>query len=283
MDPATVRRWAISHGLAHPKPTPRAHASVRRWQCLKIGALWQLDSTPHRWFPGDSRQYPLLDLLDDCSRVCTGAQIYPSESLLAYLEFLPAAFLEHGLPLELYVDCHSLFFPQNSEALTQLGTALKFYEVSFRYAHTPQAKGKIERQHQYWQGRLPALFAADGITSIHAANPLINELRRHRNNHEVHRELGHTPNRAAKSAARQRRSVLRPPPKCPWWPYVWSIRTSILVGPDGRVPVGLERFRIQAKPGTRVVHCQHPDGSVSVLARKPMRGEPPVLLLQARA
>jgi hypothetical protein len=29
-----------------------------------------------------------------------------------YFDFLPAAFIEHGLPLELYVDCHSFFFPQ---------------------------------------------------------------------------------------------------------------------------------------------------------------------------
>ena len=69
IDPATVRRWAMAHQLAHPLPLPRPPASARRWQCLKIGALWQLDATPHRWFPGDTKNYPLLDLLDDCSRV----------------------------------------------------------------------------------------------------------------------------------------------------------------------------------------------------------------------
>ncbi|PAW90045.1 MAG: hypothetical protein B9S33_02030 [Pedosphaera sp. Tous-C6FEB] len=116
-----MRRWAIAHQLAHPSPAPRPPASVRRWQCLKIGALWQLDATPHRWFPGDQKHYPLLDLLDDCSRVCTGATIYHGEDLLAYFDFLPAAFTEHGLPLELYVDCHSFFFPQRPDALTLEG------------------------------------------------------------------------------------------------------------------------------------------------------------------
>lgn len=142
IDPATVRRWAIAHQLAHPAPAPRPPASVRRWQCLKIGALWQLDATPHRWFPGDKQHYPLLDLLDDCSRVCTGATIYHGEDRLAYLDFLPAAFTEYGLPLALYVDCHSFFFPQRPDALTQLGAALHVYGVSLRYARTPQAKGK---------------------------------------------------------------------------------------------------------------------------------------------
>lgn len=282
IDPATVRRWAIDHHLAHPSPTPRAPASVRRWQCLKTGALWQLDATPHRWFPTDSKNYPLLDLLDDCCRICTGAKIYYREDLLAYFDFLPAAFIEHGLPLQLYVDCHSLFFPQQPEALTQLGAALHFYGISLRYARTPQAKGKIERQHQYWQGRLPALFAAETITTPENANPLLHQLRRHRNAHEIHRELGHTPNAALKTAQREQRSVLRPVPRCAWWPYIWSVRTTLKVGPDGRVPVGHQRLRVGVGAGTRVFHCQHPNGSISILAHEPKTGERPALLLQIR-
>ena len=93
---------ALSLGrLRSPPPPGLDHRSgpVRRWQCLKTGAPWQLDATPHRWFPGDKRHYPLLDLLDDCSRVCTGATIYHSEDLLAGLDFLPTAFMEHGLPM----------------------------------------------------------------------------------------------------------------------------------------------------------------------------------------
>jgi transposase InsO family protein len=280
LDPATVRRWALAHQLAHPTPAPRRPASLRRWQCLKLGALWQLDATPHRWFPADKKNYPLLDLLDDCSRVCTGAKIYHGEDLLAYFDFLPAAFLEHGLPLQLYVDCHSLFFPQRPDALTQLGAALLFYSVSLRYAHTPQAKGKIERQHQYWQGRLPALFAAEAISSPEAANTLLPELRRHRNAHENHRELGRTPDAAAQAALREQRSVLRPVPRCPWWPYIWSVRTAIKVGPDGRVPVGHQRLRVGLSAGSRVIHCQHPNGTISILAHEPKSGERPASLLQ---
>lgn len=282
-DPATVRRWAIAHYLAHPEPARRAPAATRRWQCLKVGALWQLDATPHRWFPGDRRNYPLLDLLDDCSRVCTGATIYYGEDLLAYLDFLPAAFTEHGLPLELYVDCHSFFFPQNPDALTQLGAALHFYGISFRYARTPQAKGKIERQHQYWQGRLPALFAAETVTTPAAANVLLPALRRHRNAHEIHRELGRTPNAAARAAQRERRSVLRPVPRCPWWPYIWSQRTPLKVGSDGRLPIGTQRLRVGLSVGTRVVHCLHPNGDITILAHEPKAGHQPAILLQVAA
>jgi hypothetical protein len=279
LDSAAVRRWAIVNKLAHPMPARKLPASVRRWQCLKTGALWQLDATPHRWFAADARLYPLLDLLDDCSRLCTGAKIYREENLLAYLDFLPAAFLEHGLPLELYVDCHSFFFPQRPDALTQLGAALHFYGVSLRYAHTPQAKGKIERQHQYWQGRLPALFAADTIATPDAANRLLPDLRRHRNEHEIHREIGCTPEQAARRARREKRSALRPAPRCPWWDYIWSLRSTCVVGSDGRVSVGTQRLRVAAAPGSRLVHCLHPSGSVSILARAPQTGHRPVVLL----
>src|SRR5205807_2290660 len=81
-----------------------------------------------------------------------------------------AAFLEYGLPLEIYVDYHTLFFTHIPDALTQLGWALHFYGISFRYAPTPQAKGKIERGHHFWQERLPAYFASERVSEIEQAN-----------------------------------------------------------------------------------------------------------------
>ena len=118
LDPASVRRFAIAKGLAPAKPPRKTKASVRRWQCAKIDALWQLDATPHRWWP-ERPHLPLLNMLDDCSRRRVGARIYPAENLLAYLDFLPRAFLAHSLPLALYVDCHSFFLSSVPDALTQ--------------------------------------------------------------------------------------------------------------------------------------------------------------------
>ena len=62
-----------------------------------------------------------------------------------------------------------------------MGWALKFYDISLRYAPTPQAKGKVEREHQFWQGRLPAYFASEKITEIEVANRHIEDLRAHHN------------------------------------------------------------------------------------------------------
>lgn len=278
VDRAQVRHWAIQHNLAHPKPNHRPTAPVKRWQRSRIGELWQLDATPHRWFPGCPQSFPMINMLDDCSRVFTGSRIYQSENLLAYFDLLPLAFIEYGLPLEIYVDFHSLFFTHIPHALTQLGRALHFYGITFRYAPTPQAKGKIERSHFFWQERLPAYFASENISDLDQANPHIQALRIHRNQHEIHRELKMKPQQAWNLALKQKRSVLRPVPNCPWWPFVWSLRTNIRVGPDGRVPIGSQLLRLEAAPGSKAILCLHPSGHHSVLATPPDQKHKPVIL-----
>jgi hypothetical protein len=282
LDRAQVRHWAIENGLAHPMAPQRPHAPVRRWQRSRIGELWQLDASPHRWFPTSSLDFPMLNMLDDCSRLFVGSKLYDRELLLSYLDFLPAAFLLYGRPLQIYVDYHAMFFTQNPDAVTQLGWALKFYDISFLYAPTPQAKGKIEREHQFWQGRLPSYFASEEITDVETANPHIEALRLHRNVHETHRELRMTPQQAWDSAEKEKRSILRPATRCPWWPYVWSARTSIKVGSDGRVPIGAQRLRVESSAGARVVLCLHPTGHHSVLAAPPDQKEKPALLFTNR-
>ena len=154
--------------------------------------------------------------------------------------------------------------------------------MSFRYAPTPQAKGKVERAHLYWQNRLPPYFASEAITELAVANEHLDALRRHRNQHEVHRELGRTPQAAWEQARREKRSVLRPVPRCPWWPYVWSHCLGVRVGEDGRVAVGAQRVRLEVARGTRVLLCQHPSGHHTVLAHPPVPKTKPVILFTDR-
>ena len=120
------------------------------------------------------------------------------------------------------------------------------------------------------------------MTEIATANPHIDALRLHRNGHEIHRELRLTPQQAWDLAQKERRSVLRPAPRCPWWPYVGSLRTAMKVGSDGRVPIGPQRLRVERPPGTKVVLCLHPSGHHSVLAAPPDKNEKPRLLFTHR-
>jgi hypothetical protein len=211
LDRAQVRRWAIENNLAHAVPAKRVLAPVRRWQRSQIGELWQLDASPHRWFPNCKFAFPMLNMLDDCSRLFTGSKLY-------------------------------------------------------------------EREHQFWQGRLPAYFASEKISEIEEANLHIDALRAHRNAHEIHRELRQAPRRAWDQAKKENRSALRPALACPWWNYVWSVRTPLKVGADGRVPIGTQRLRVEKPPGTKVVLCLHPSGHHSLLASAPIKTDKPALL-----
>ena len=276
---ASVRRWALQNNLAPAARYKKAPQPVKRWQARDLGALWQYDASPHAWLPGSSDKQALLDLLDDATRLNTGARLYPGETLLAHFDFLPRAFQAHGLPLALYVDYHSFFYTHNPDAFTQLGAALHFYGVALRFAPPPPAKGKIERRHDYWQKRLPPLLAADQILELCGANTLLEQLLAHANEHEIHRELGTTPLAARNQALAEKRSVLRPVPACPWWPYVWSQQTRVRVGDDGKVPVGPQRVSIAAPPRTSVVRCLCPDGDVFYLRYAPDAQSKPILLL----
>jgi transposase InsO family protein len=278
-DRASVRRWALANQLAPDTRYKKPPKPVRRWQVRDLGALWQYDATPHPFLPNSPGKQVLLDLLDDATRYNAGARLYHAETLLAHFDFLSRAFQAHGLPLALYVDYHSFFFTHTPEAFTQLGSALHFYGVALRYAPTPQAKGKIERRHDYWQKRLPPLLAADRIVELEAANRLLDQLLPHVNRHEIHRELGVTPLAAKQQALTQKRSVLRPTPNCPWWPFVWSQQTTVRVGDDGKVPVGSQRHTIDAAPRSKVIRCLRPEGDVYFLKQTPHPKAKPVILL----
>jgi len=278
-DRASVRRWAIDHQLAPDTRFKARPKPVKRWQARDLGALWQYDASPHDWLPGQPDKQALLNILDDATRYNVGARLYRSENLLAHLDFLSRTFKAHGLPLALYVDYHSFFFTHTPDAFTQLGAALHFYGIALRYAPTPQAKGKIERRHDFWQKRLPALFAAEDIRDLEPANGLLDQLLPHVNLNEVHRELGTTPQAARTQALAEKRSVLRPAPACPWWPYVWSLQTTVRVGDDGKVPVGAQRLAINAPPRSAVVRCLQPDGDIFFLRHAPNPKSTPLLLL----
>jgi hypothetical protein len=278
-DRASIRRWALQNHLAPDTRYKRPPQPVKRWQARDLGALWQYDATPHPFLPDCPDKQVLLNLLDDATRYNTGARLYPRETLLAHLDFLSRVFQTHGLPLALYVDYHSFFFTHTPDAFTQLGQALHFYGVALRFAPTPQAKGKVERRHDYWQKRLPPLLAADRIFDLENANRLLDQLLPHANTHEIHRELGTPPQTAWNQALREQRSVLRPGPACPWWPYVWSQQSRVRVGDDGKVPVGPARQSIDAPPRSTVLRCLRPDGDLFYLRQAPDPELKPVVLL----
>lgn len=280
-----VRHWAISEKVCPAPKPPRLPVHWRRWQRHAVGELWQMDATPDHWFGPEEPAYPLLDMLDDCSRLQVGCAIYRRETVPSYLHFFHDAFMQYGLPLEVYVDQAGIFTGPKEDSVTQIGQRLKFYDVSFVVANTPEAKGKVERIHQVWQDRLPPYFALNGLavsSDLEDVNRHVHVLREHRNRRERHRELGMTPQLAWDQATAQGRNKLRPVPTEPWWHYVWSLWHPVTLSAAGRVHFGQSVFPTQSTPGTRAILCEHLDGTVSILKERPDRQKLPVVLFSNR-
>ena len=280
-----VRHWAIREEICPAPKPPRLPAHLRRWQRQAVGELWQMDATPDHWFGAQEASYPLLDMLDDCSRLQVGCAIYRHENVPAYLHFFHGAFMEYGLPLEVYVDQAGIFVGHQEDSVTRIAQRLKFYDVSFVVANTPEAKGKVERIHQVWQDRLPPYFTLNGLTpssELEDVNRHIHALREHRNKREPHRELRMTPQTAWDQATAQGRNKLRPVPKEPWWNYVWSLWHPVTIAVGGRVHFGQSAFPTQGVPGSRAVLCEHLDGTVSILKERPDKQKLPVVLFTNR-
>jgi transposase InsO family protein len=91
---------------------------------------------------------------------------------------------------------------------TRYNVGARLYLAKNLLAHLHQ--GKIERRHDFWQKRLPALLAADDIRDLETANQLLDQLLPHVNLNEVHRELTLTPHAARSQAIAEKRSACVP-------------------------------------------------------------------------
>lgn len=78
----------------------------------------------------------------------------------------------HGIPRSVYVDRHSMYWNRDG-SLTQFGRAMKELGVTLICAHSPQAKGRVERKNRTFQDRLVKELRLRRIKSIAGANALL--------------------------------------------------------------------------------------------------------------
>jgi hypothetical protein len=84
--------------------------------------------------------FPMLNILDDCSRLFTGSKIYEWELLLSHSISCPPPSGPTVGPCNSTSTITATFSPMIRDALNRLGWALKFYDISLCYAPTPKAK-----------------------------------------------------------------------------------------------------------------------------------------------
>ncbi|HET6655663.1 MAG TPA: ISNCY family transposase [Gammaproteobacteria bacterium] len=169
----TLRQWMIEDGLWRAKARRYARAYPIRERRPCRGELVQIDGSPHDWFEGRAPRCTLIVFIDDATGELMALRFVRAETTAAYMTILGGYLAEHGRPLCLYSDRHSIFRgvqPGHEGDLTQFGRALKMLDIEAIHARTPQAKGRVERANQTLQDRLIKEMRLAGIGSMADAN-----------------------------------------------------------------------------------------------------------------
>lgn len=171
----TIRKWMIEEELWKGKKRKIGKCYQRRQRRSRFGELIQGDGSPHDWFEGRSEPCALLQYVDDATGITTAAQFVPVEKTEGYLRLLKKHLEEYGRPLAFYMDKHSIFRVNKEEikkgvGKTHFGQVLKELGIELICAHSPQAKGRVERKHGVFQDRLIKEMRLRNISSIEEAN-----------------------------------------------------------------------------------------------------------------
>ena len=179
----TLRQWLVGAGLWTAR---RRRSEHRRWRARKeyLGEMVQMDGSHHDWFEGRREWAVLMVMIDDATNR-TYAWFFEEETTVAAMTTFRRYVERHGLPRSLYVDRASIYEPTRDATvdeelaetgpLTQFGRAMEELDVNLICAHSPQAKGRVERRHGVFQDRLVKALRLAGIRDLETANRFLDE------------------------------------------------------------------------------------------------------------
>ncbi len=180
----TVRTWMIESKLWRARKQRIEKIHEWRQRRSRVGELVQWDTSEHAWLEDRGPKLYLISMIDDASsRV--HARFVMHDSTAENMRLLWSYLERHGRPLSFYTDKASLFqtapkiardrkeLPRDErEPLppTQIGRALAELDIVWIAAHSPQAKGRIERSFQTAQDRLVKGLRVAGASTLEQAN-----------------------------------------------------------------------------------------------------------------
>jgi transposase len=180
----TVRQWMIKGKLWRGRPQKIEQVHLWRPRRSRFGELVQWDTSDHDWLEGRSEDPILLiNMIDDATSRWF-ARFVGSDSTVENMNLLERYLLTRGRPLGVYTDKASLF--QTAEKTkrgeikgdrdrvemppTQIGRALQELGIAWIAAHSPQAKGRVERGFATAQDRLVKGMRVAGVRTLEQAN-----------------------------------------------------------------------------------------------------------------
>ena len=176
----TLRRILTAAGLKSPRRRRPPRHRVRRQRMPREGMLIQIDGSHHRWLGDDYPQLALHLAVDDATGKVLAARFRPDEDACGYFELIGDLIRNHGIPMALYSDRHSVFVPslrsaqpKLAEGATQFARAMRQLGIRQVFAGSAQAKGRVERAAGTFQDRLVTELRLDGASTLVGANYLL--------------------------------------------------------------------------------------------------------------
>jgi len=182
----TVRQLMIGEKLWKAKKKGEIKKHFWRERKDNYGEMEQFDGSYHNWFEGRNEaeiglEQCLLLSVDDATGKITGAKLDYNEGVLPVFGFWREYFLANGKPLAIYLDKFSTYkvnhknAVDNKDLMTQFERAMKQLDVKVIHAHSPQAKGRVEKMNGTLQRRLVKELRLAGINTIGEANEFLNK------------------------------------------------------------------------------------------------------------
>jgi transposase len=201
----TLRQWMFEWEIwkAKKRKKVKVHQSREPRDCF--GELIQIDGSPHDWFEGRADKCCLLVFVDDATSKLVQLLFVPSETTAGYFIAAQKYIERCGKPIAFYSDKHSIFrinMPESShEGETQFQRMCGDLEIELICAHSPQAKGRVERANGILQDRLVKELRLKAISDIGTANRYLPEFMKAyndkfaktpKNSFDMHRKLNKT-------------------------------------------------------------------------------------------
>ncbi len=169
----TLRRWLVAEGRWEVRRRRRGRHPWRERRA-RFGELVQLDTSIHDWFEGRGEKAVLVAGIDDATGHVFGL-FAGGDTVLANFAVIRGWVERYGRPLGFYVDRHTHFSVADEAGCqrpesTQIGRAFGELGVEMVTAHSPQAKGRVERLFRTLQDRLVKALRERGIGTIEEAN-----------------------------------------------------------------------------------------------------------------
>jgi transposase-like protein len=181
LDHETLRRWMLEQGLWSRRRQRKKHCQ-RRERKPHFGELVQLDGSFHDWLEGRGPRGCLMNMVDDATGT-TEARLGKEETIWAAVGVLRAWIENYGVPRALYTDWKNVYKRKATSGeqlrgevgVTQFGRMCEKLGIRIIAASSPQAKGRVERNHGTHQDRLIKKMRRKQIASYQAANQYLQQ------------------------------------------------------------------------------------------------------------